>query len=209
MDSKKWKAYVMSAHLPDSLTSTDAGRRQEAEEYTAKATRGFDKNKSLLVLGCGDGFEIETLRHMGFKDVKGITLLDKEYERAGTIEGISQGDIHELPYEDESFDYVISKETLEHAIAPSIALFETNRVLKKNGKAVHYIPSGPAKQADWYHYGCFPDWVWVDLMSKAGFDIISVTDDIQQIRYEILKARNPNAFEHVYPLGELMKKLGR
>lgn len=42
-------------------------------------------------------------------------------------------DIHDIPFEDETFDGVITQATLEHVVDPSRAVEEIHRVLKKNG----------------------------------------------------------------------------
>lgn len=120
-----------------------------------------------------------------------------------------QGDIHELPFEDDYFDHVISKETLEHMISPTIALFEINRVMRKGGTFVHYIPSGIDKQRDWYHYNCYPDWLWADLMYKAGFQLKSISEDIKQLRYEGLKTKVAGWLDRPYDLETYLKSIRR
>ena len=46
-------------------------------------------------------------------------------------------DCQNLPYDDNSFDAVISDQVLEHVVAPSKAINEALRVLKPNGIAIH------------------------------------------------------------------------
>jgi ubiquinone/menaquinone biosynthesis C-methylase UbiE len=46
-------------------------------------------------------------------------------------------DIHNLPYEDNSFDFVISDQVFEHIEDPKKAMMESYRVLKKGGIAIH------------------------------------------------------------------------
>jgi SAM-dependent methyltransferase len=58
-------------------------------------------------------------------------------------------DVHNLPFTDESFDFVISDQVIEHVIDPRKAVYESFRVLKKEGIAIHttcfmnYIHYGP------------------------------------------------------------------
>ncbi len=49
---------------------------------------------------------------------------------------LMQGDVHKLPYPNESFDYVISTEAFHHYYNPQVALKEMNRITKKNGKII-------------------------------------------------------------------------
>lgn len=46
-------------------------------------------------------------------------------------------DIHNLPYEDNSYDFVISDQVIEHIENPRKAMIESYRVLKKGGIAIH------------------------------------------------------------------------
>jgi SAM-dependent methyltransferase len=49
-------------------------------------------------------------------------------------------DLHDLPYEDEYFDFVIHSDTLEHVDRPLVALSEIHRVLKRGGKTIFTTP---------------------------------------------------------------------
>ena len=46
------------------------------------------------------------------------------------------GDIHDLPFEDESFDFVLCTEVLEHVEDPQKAITELYRVLRPGGRCV-------------------------------------------------------------------------
>jgi len=46
-------------------------------------------------------------------------------------------DMQNLPYEDNSFDFVISDQVIEHLEDPKKAIGESHRVLKKGGIAIH------------------------------------------------------------------------
>ncbi len=55
--------------------------------------------------------------------------------------GLDQiADVHALPYNDESFDYVLAIEVFEHVRKPAQAAAEIHRVLKPGGKALVTIP---------------------------------------------------------------------
>lgn len=50
-------------------------------------------------------------------------------------------DIHELPFDDESFDCVICTEVLEHVYSPYKALDEIHRILKPKGSLILSVPN--------------------------------------------------------------------
>jgi ubiquinone/menaquinone biosynthesis C-methylase UbiE len=97
-------------------------------------------DKSVLDVACGNGNTAITARRMGAR-VTGIDLtselLDKavEEEMIAEIDGIEwkQGDVEDLPFEDESFDTVLS--TFGHMFAPhpELAIKEILRVTKRGG----------------------------------------------------------------------------
>ncbi len=97
--------------------------------------------ESVLDIACGYGNTAITARIKGAK-VTGIDItpkllaLAKEEERVAGISGIDwkEGDAEDLPFEDESFDVVLS--TFGHIFAPNqeVAGREMTRVLKKGGR---------------------------------------------------------------------------
>jgi len=49
-------------------------------------------------------------------------------------------DIHQIPFEENTFDVVICNHVLEHVQKDILAMKEINRVLKKNGWAIMQVP---------------------------------------------------------------------
>jgi len=182
MIPERWARFTAALHNPPSLTSTDEGRRNEAKEYIEKVLPVMSPSSKVLLLGCGDGYEIEMLQVFGIDNVTGVTNNLEEAKKCRR--SVIVADVHELPFDDGRFDVVISKETLEHFLSPFIALWEINRVSKMGARFVHYIPTGAYKQREWYHLNCVPDYVWVDLFRKTGWKVERISHDIQQIRYE-------------------------
>jgi SAM-dependent methyltransferase len=63
------------------------------------------------------------------------------------------GDAHDLPFPAESFDLVVSSDSLEHFHSPSVALREAARVLKPGGRLVAWVPfMHPFHGDDYYRY---------------------------------------------------------
>lgn len=172
MNPKKWLQYVKPPQPPALLKSEpDPARRLEVAKVLANHLPDWNKSGKLLAVGCGDGFELGEFKRLGYSDTRGLTFHDEEQG-----EGIDYEDMHCMSYEDKSFDYVYSKEVLEHSPSPYIALCEMNRILKDGGEFFHLISCGWMKQMETYHFSCFPDWLWVDLLVKSGFKVTKILD---------------------------------
>ena len=62
------------------------------------------------------------------------------------------GDILNLPIEDESFDYVLCTEVLEHVFNPIEAIKELTRICKKGGKIIITTPFTSGSHQNPYHF---------------------------------------------------------
>ena len=89
----------------------------------------------VLDVGCGEGFVTNLL----VSNIVNIDVVGLEYTREAleiarksnpSVQWI-QGDIYQLPFEDETFDIIICTEVLEHLSNPHRAIAECKRVCKK------------------------------------------------------------------------------
>lgn len=175
MNPLKWKQYNQLNHPPALLRSEeDPARRQEVQRTLEKYfPKTLPKDAEILCLGCGDGFEIDVIRGFGYTNVTGITNDNDEIAHRDYAD-ITFGDIHDMPFRDARFDYVWSKETLEHITAPFIALQEIWRVMKDGATFFHLISTGLEKQRETYHVSCFPTWLWYDLLTKTKHEVTTI-----------------------------------
>jgi 2-polyprenyl-6-hydroxyphenyl methylase/3-demethylubiquinone-9 3-methyltransferase len=91
----------------------------------------------LLDLGCGAGFLTNVLAQEGYQvtgvDISASSLNVARNEDATQGVDYLQGDVHELPFADESFDAVSALDLLEHVGEPKQVIKEAARVLKPGG----------------------------------------------------------------------------
>jgi ubiquinone/menaquinone biosynthesis C-methylase UbiE len=104
----------------------------------------IDENAKLLDLGAGSG----RIPEMNFKDkvevVYGIDP-DPDIKQNSYLDNAAVGNGESLPYEENTFDVVISDNVLEHLVNPEKVFKEVHRVLKPGG---YYLFKTPNK----YHY---------------------------------------------------------
>ena len=99
----------------------------------------FFRNKDVLEIGCGPSgiiFQIDTAKHrIGIEPMELGNLIGEDWKKSIVKKGVGE----DLPFEDSSFDIVISFNALDHAINPDGVIRETYRVLRDNGDFLIWI----------------------------------------------------------------------
>lgn len=92
------------------------------------------RGRTLLEVGCGPGVFLNFFHNAGF-DVTGFdkspVMLEAARERLANRAAFHLGDAHQLPYEDNEFDYVVLLTVLEFVHSPAEVLAEAARVAKR------------------------------------------------------------------------------
>lgn len=95
-------------------------------------------NKKILMLGCGTGEEVNLLMEFGasLDKIVGLDISHKSIEIAKEtypeVEFVV-GNMNELPFEDNSFDFVYSSLAIHYSHVPEKVYEEVYRVLRPNG----------------------------------------------------------------------------
>lgn len=99
----------------------------------------FDEKFSVLDAGCG--LNAFNARHCLIRKVENVHALDINTEAIEHLRSLhpnilcEEGSLHDIPYNDNSFDLVICSGVVHHTVNPDRALSEIYRVLKPGGKA--------------------------------------------------------------------------
>ena len=92
--------------------------------------------KTVLEAGCGAGRFTEVLLNKGAilvsSDLSSAVEVNAENFPVSNKHQVIQGDINDMPFADESFDFVICSHVIEHVPNDRQAMKEIFRVLKKN-----------------------------------------------------------------------------
>ena len=102
---------------------------------------------SLLDTSCGSGEFLRELSQKGKGELHGMDFSEEMVQKARnkltTKAHLRQGDVHQLPYPENTFDYVVSTEAFHHYHDQKKALSEMKRVVIKGGKVIvvdiHFI----------------------------------------------------------------------
>lgn len=157
----------------------------------SRAPRG---NDLVLVIGCNEGWEVERLNKWN-KKVIGVDIVPSvvKYGREKNGLDLRLMDMHQLDFEDETFDMVFIKGTLEHSHKPTVVLSEIIRVLKPLGKIFINVPPDLRNPPSWngeIGYEFTHQWKTnvpdiYDKVSEAGFvDITMGEVDLREFEGE-------------------------
>jgi len=98
-----------------------------------------EKPGKILDVGAGEGALTKSLMQRGF-DVEPCDLNPEQFKIA--TKKCRKVDLNQpLPYSNESFDFVVCVEVIEHLYNPWFVISELRRVLKENGKLIISTPN--------------------------------------------------------------------
>ena len=132
----------------------------------------LEPNSKFLDLGCGEGrhcfgaYMSENIDVFGFDmSLSDVAIAKKNFDQFNENESSKScnfgvADAKKLPFKDNTFDFIVCSEVLEHIIDYHSALSEINRILKPQGKLAISVPK------------FFPEWVcWklsIDYQNTPG-----------------------------------------
>jgi 2-polyprenyl-3-methyl-5-hydroxy-6-metoxy-1,4-benzoquinol methylase len=129
--------------------------------------------KTVLDIACGEGYGTDILASQAEK-VYGVDISKEAIKYAKTSYKSDKlkfllGDVIRIPFSDNSFDIVVSFETIEHHNMHDEMIKDIKRVLKKNGAL---IISSPNKGYYEKYYPNFKNEFHVKELHKNEFDIL-------------------------------------
>ena len=135
------KSLMQSYYEKHHLTGSRLQKSFLEKERGALFSKWIGKNKKVLDLGGRDGTLTRYYCNnnkvtIGDIDEKALSYAKDNYDVETEIINLNET----LPFPDNSFDYVVMAEVLEHLPYPMITLGEIKRVLKKDGQLIGNLP---------------------------------------------------------------------
>lgn len=126
------------------------GRRRIVLDELAQLPTG--PAMRVLDAGCGSGRLLDELRDYGHLTGLDLNPDSVEVARSRGHEDVVQGPVERLPWDDETFDLVISLDMVEHTADDRVTLRELRRVTKPGG---WFLMTVPALRALWSSHDVF------------------------------------------------------
>lgn len=167
-------------------------------------------NKSVLDAGCGTGWFTKKALERGAKVISldiGDNLIKITKQKNPHTRGVV-GSILELPFVDNSFEYIVSSEVIEHTRDPYLATDELFRILKPNGILCLTVPNKSfwyfsVVLANWLHirkYRGYENWVYYRAYQKY----------LQNRNIEIVEYKGIHLYPFVFGvLNGILRKLDK
>ena len=145
-----------------------------AKEFWEKVPKDFNK---ILDVGCSDGYMVKVFKDYG-KEAVGINDFlyptDKLYIEEHNLEVYTM-DMHCMVFDNESFDAIWCRHTLEHSFAPLQVLSEIYRITKQNGYLFAVLPPPPDPQEPYEgHWHQIPLYQFKYLLEMCNFEILDI-----------------------------------
>jgi len=120
----------------------------------------YCQGKRVLDVACGTAYGSTILAQSGAAHVVGVDIsvdaIPSNGNRPARL-ALANGDACSLPFDDDSFEVVVSFETIEHLTSPEHLLREISRVLKSGGVCIcsspnrDFFPSSGRKETNPFH----------------------------------------------------------
>jgi SAM-dependent methyltransferase len=122
-----------------------AGRRRILESFVRSIVDDLRRTDGarprFLDVGCGTGANLEMLAQFG--DAEGVDVSEDAlaFCRARGLANVRRGAAESLPYGEGEFDVVTALDVVEHLDDDLAGLREMRRVLRKDGRALLFVPA--------------------------------------------------------------------
>lgn len=161
----------------------DGGHQAALEIVILKWVSSLQGLNSVLDVGCGQGQAFAALSKYA-KRVTGVTLGNDAIICQEKDLEVYSYDMSFLPFDDNEFDLVFSRHSLEHSAMPLLTLMEWQRVARQWMLLV--VPTlkafGPGGLN---HYYVLTPEQWANLLDRAGWHIIW-TDDSEKMEHRYM-----------------------
>jgi ubiquinone/menaquinone biosynthesis C-methylase UbiE len=147
--------------------------------WVASKVKNIKPNSLILDVGAGSAPYKLLFNHCIYKSQDFMQL---EYNQLRGNSGYHKidyiSDIINIPVDNNTFDFILCTEVLEHVPDPIMALKEMTRILKHNGQILITAPLGSGLHQTPYHfYGGYTKFWYERFLKENNFEIIEISSN--------------------------------
>ncbi len=167
------KEYERKYHINEEKNWWFVARRAALVQILSK----HDKNAKILDIGCAGGPLLLDLQKAGFTNVHGLDFSKDAITmcKQRGLKNVYVMDGHNPNFEENSFDVIVSSDSLEHLERDTVALSNWKKILKQNGKFLVFVPAYLFLWSEHdvanHHYRRYSKKLLKSVVSGAGFQI--------------------------------------
>ncbi len=138
------------------------------------------KNKKILEIGCSTGYNIKELSNKFAPGNRFMGLDNSEYfVKNKVFDNVILGDANKLSFKENSFDYILCLDVIEHIEDDVKVMKEIHKILKPNGKFIITVPAlqilyGPHDFLN-KHYRRYSKSLLKERLFNAGFKSVQIS----------------------------------
>jgi ubiquinone/menaquinone biosynthesis C-methylase UbiE len=143
MARKLKKDEVIDGRLAYWYAKNTKADMDEYKKFAKKVAENIRESDRVLEVAPGPGYTVIELAKLGNYSITGMDLSfvfteigEKNARQAGVNVTFRQGNVSSMPFENESFDFILNRAAFKNFLDPVAALKEMCRVLKKDGKVL-------------------------------------------------------------------------
>lgn len=148
---------------------SDLGRWY-TNQFVISVSKEVENGKFLLDAGAGECAYKGLFRHLNYKSID-LAVGDDDWNYSHLD---FKGFLHQMPIDNDSFDYILCTQVLEHLELPFESLTDMNRVLKKGGKIFISVPFHQNEHQTPYDYFRYTSHGLNSLLERSGFTNIVI-----------------------------------
>lgn len=135
---------------------------------------GTPPSPRILDAGCGTGRNLLELRQRGSAEGVDLSPRAVDFCRQRGLEGVQEGSLEDIPFEDGRFDLVLATDVIEHLPDDGPALVEMRRVSAPGGRLLITVPAynwlWSQHDVSWHHYRRYTRKVLEQRVRQSGWE---------------------------------------
>ena len=140
---KSYKGMAMEGFIARWYAKNTKANLNQYKDFAKKVAQNVTEGSNILEVAPGPGYLSIELKKMGNYNITGldisktfVQIASKNAKEEGVNVNFTEGDASNMPFNNDTFDFIVCTAAFKNFTKPITALNEMYRILKPNGKAL-------------------------------------------------------------------------